>query len=283
MIADDTLLFFIDVMPTEQGVTENQDYFCYTACAISKWDSRAHSTKKYKDQTRKQRREYADLLCMLIKSEELFLLPACVVTRQEDARVNGERLLRHVLGLSNGEAIVRASLEAAGFDLPVSRAMYYANYVTALTFLGRRGAWYAKNMGLKKVQFVLDLLPGDSRDGPQPGLEALKRIVDGSPFLRSMWIENAADFQLSQIGFAYASRGDYAGDVMVDWLAQSYHAAINTETFKLNIRKKREERRRSAAGFLFALLEKFKEKWNQKFVEPFILSRISGGFDKSVT
>jgi len=120
-----------------------------------------------------------------------------------------------------------------------------------------------KNSGFDKCMLVLDNLPGDTpgeEDGYTVGIEIIKTITRSSPTLSSIAFESIQEANIKDFTVTYS---------LVDWLAQSCHAAINADFFRKNMKSgKKEAMRKDVAGLIFTLLKSlfmgFFGKWYQR-------------------
>lgn len=255
------LYVFIDAMPSEQGSTIQDDHISYTAILYSGNEEKLEDLKQYKDLSKKGRIETSKLICELIDSDQLWILTSCVTCQSNIAEENGNKLLSSVLGVNEEEIKNTSSLVINNQKINIKRAKMYANYAIALAFLSGHLAQYIQHYECKSGYFVLDLLPGDQiTPDHQPGLEIVKWLTDKSSFLKMVWKDSSEEAKGNEIGFCYAKVMPEIGFSLSDWVAQSCHATINADSFRSNVKRKKEDRRRVAANIIFSVMEQYKKR-----------------------
>lgn len=276
MLVDEKLWFMFDCMPSEQGTPSDNDYITYCGLAILNWDEKFSSWKQYKSCSKTERKQQAKEICEALRKEELVILPLIGFCKGNIAKLNGEQLSKELYGIKEFDSTKKYEFFVDEFTLNKDRALMYANYAAMISFLAWRAGQFAKLYDIQKVGFSLDLLPGDHRnDGHHPGLEAMKSYVDSSSLLHSMWHDAKLEHNLTDISFGYIDRDETPGDILSDWFAQSFHAGINPETFCMNIKRKREERRREISEVAFTWIEVLKKTKKMNYFKPFNMPKVT--------
>jgi len=275
MLVDKTLWFMFDCMPSEQGIPTDNDYITYCGLAILNWNEKFSSWKQYKKCSKKERRQQANEICEALRSEELIILPLIGFCKGNIAKLNGEQLSKELYGVNEFDATKKYEFFVEEFTLNKDRAFMYANYAAMISLLSWRAGQFAKLYNIQEVGFALDLLPGDHReDGHHPGLETMKEYVDGSDLLSSMWQDAKNEHNLTNISFGYIDRDETPGDILSDWFAQAFHAGVNPETFRINIKRNSEVRRREIADVGFTWIEVLKKTNKMNYFKPVVMEKI---------
>lgn len=259
MIVDDKkILFFLDVMPSEQGSINDTDLLFYTNVFFSGNGEKIKDIKEYKDCSKYTRKQTSQILCELIGSDKLWINARAYYCRGNIALENGKQLLSEITNTDKSKINEKTEFIINNQKLNYKRALMYANYAIVLSLFSINMSSIMKSLNKTDGNIILDFLPGDQLDKTkQPGLELVKWITDNSEFLNNIWRESAEFCKAKSIGFAYAQMESKIGFALSDWIAQSIHACANAESFRANIKSKREIRRRLVADIFFAILEQF--------------------------
>ena len=245
-------------MPSEQGGFAQNDAICIVACAVFGNLNSLTSIKQYKDCTKKQRSELSRFIITNIENDSLQVDLRSVVVRREAAAMMGKEIFSTILGVDKSSLASIKEISINGMTLTINRAYMYAAYAFALAILSSHLARVIKYTDSRRGTFILDNLPGDSpSDGYSPGMEWIRMITDKTPMLKLMWLESWVHCNKMDMGYSYATVNPNTGYAVADWMAQGLHASINNITYRNNIKRNSEIRRKEVASVFFAFLEKY--------------------------
>lgn len=260
------IVTFVDCMPSEQGGLADDDVLCVVSCAVFGVVDKLVEIKQYKDCTKKQREIFSQIIIDSILSSDVHLDIRSTVTRVSDAEKIGTEILSTALGIKIEVLRELKKLTISSMPLNLRRAKMYSWYALALSVLSTHLSSMMRRTNCQRGTMLIDNLPGDDPNGAiTSGIECLKFITDRTPLMKLMWLEAREDSMGSEMGFAYSEMSPEIGYNLADWLAQGLHAATNPETFRKNIRKKNERRRRQVAD---VFLTHLKKKHEDEGIDP---------------
>ena len=257
----DTFYQGFDVMPSEQGESNPEDYLVYSLVTLGGEWGKLGKLKQYKKSSKKQRKITSNLLCSLIDQDVIWVKPCSIVCKVSAALLNGEIILSELLQFQEEKGHSVQVDIGKWVKLNTRLAKMYANYAFVLALMSGELGRNTQNFKFKKGFIVLDRLPGDKKEGKdQRGLNFIRSITQFSRLLSKAWNENTERYNLESLGFGYGESPIPIGANMTDWIAQSCHAAINKESYIANLEEHGEERRQTVAKIIFSIYAQYERK-----------------------
>lgn len=264
----DTLIFYIDVMPSETINHANTELHLALVCAI------CGDTKRIKEEfnqfkaTRGNHRKIkaARRLREIINGEEFDIRLLTSIITVKDVRILGAGLLNN---LAKNIQDLKKDGEYWIFDggkrIHSRVALVCPWYAFTLVAFAPFAAKMCENLSYQNFSFVLDPIPGDVIENLHVrGLEFLNFIFSKSPLLKK-WKSVIEKHKIANSGFGYIgiptgpnSRLPAKNEgeaILADWLCQSVHAAVNYQWYVAESENRTEEFRKEIASICFDLKE----------------------------
>ena len=243
----------VDVMPSEQG--EKSGYMVYCTCVYGGNIGALTGIKQYKNSTWRERKHYSELLVNLITKNEIIISPNCIVSKPTHAYSNGIIIIEELINRTLGEHDqIEIDIGEKWFRINKKRAFHYANYALALGLLSEILANNARDTGCRTALFELDTLPGDQRSGYEiPGYRFIEDIMKKSKTINELIDVAKKTHCMDEINIIPSRDKNSLRASIVDWIAQSFNAAINVKEFEDNIKKDVSKRRIQMEKIAFAI------------------------------
>lgn len=255
------LLVHIDAMPSET-ITHDDEVVVTIVGTVCDQPEGLPGLRQWKYTSRREKTKSLVLLCRALEDGSLSLHSQACLSTVRGLRTEGQRFL-DAMPASHGEwepsgRVFR--VEGHRVNRPVALAL--AGYGFAMVLIGLRAAIWAQRIGEQRVTLIPDRIPFNNEAGM-----ALLRAMSFSPAYLALWQQTRekfdVDFQIGNLG-AWRMPGDSEDrpvdreplSVLADWVAQSFHAAINVEQWLDEAPTRSERFRRLTASPAIYLLER---------------------------